>query len=111
MGGAVPGASEHARSTSRPRGGTADDGGRRATSAGTTGDGASTRRSFRWHDHRLAYESYGHGDRVVVLLHGLLMDARLNRGVARALAARGHRVVLLDLLGHGESDKPHHAAD
>jgi pimeloyl-ACP methyl ester carboxylesterase len=111
MGGAVPGASEHARSTSRPRGGTADDGGRRATSAGTTGDGASTRRSFRWNDHRLAYESYGHGDRVVVLLHGLLMDARLNRGVARALAARGHRVVLLDLLGHGESDKPHHAAD
>jgi pimeloyl-ACP methyl ester carboxylesterase len=111
MGGAVPGASEHARSTSRPRGGTADDGGRRATSAGTTGDAVSTRRSFRWNDHQLAYESYGHGDRVLVLLHGLLMDARLNRGVARALAARGHRVVLLDLLGHGESDKPHYAAD
>ena len=111
MGGAVPGASDHARSTSRPRGGTAGHGERRATSAETTGGGSSTRRSFRWNGHRLAYESYGHGDRVLVLLHGLLMDARLNRGVARALAARGHRVVLLDLLGHGESDKPHHAAD
>jgi pimeloyl-ACP methyl ester carboxylesterase len=39
------------------------------------------------------------------------MDARLNRGVAQALAERGHRVVLLDLLGHGRSDKPRHAAE
>jgi pimeloyl-ACP methyl ester carboxylesterase len=39
------------------------------------------------------------------------MDARLNRGIARVLAARGHRVVLLDLLGHGHSDKPQHAAE
>jgi pimeloyl-ACP methyl ester carboxylesterase len=31
--------------------------------------------------------------------------------VARALAARGQRVVLLDLLGHGSSDKPKHAAE
>jgi pimeloyl-ACP methyl ester carboxylesterase len=31
--------------------------------------------------------------------------------VARALAARGYRVVLLDLLGHGASDKPLHAAE
>jgi pimeloyl-ACP methyl ester carboxylesterase len=67
--------------------------------------------SFTWNGRRLAYETYGGGDRLVVLLHGLLMDARLNRGVARALAARGHRVVLLDLLGHGRSDKPRHAAE
>jgi pimeloyl-ACP methyl ester carboxylesterase len=80
-------------------------------SATTLGEVASTLRSFTWNGRRLAYETYGHGDRVLVLLHGLLMDARLNRGVARALAARGHCVVLLDLLGHGESDKPHHAAD
>jgi pimeloyl-ACP methyl ester carboxylesterase len=44
-------------------------------------------------------------------LHGLLLDAGLNRGVAKALAARGNRVVLLDLLGHGESDKPAHASE
>jgi pimeloyl-ACP methyl ester carboxylesterase len=80
-------------------------------SAANAGELAPTPRSFTWNGHRLAYESYGHSDRVLVLLHGLLMDARLNRGVARALASRGHRVVLLDLLGHGESDKPHHAAE
>jgi pimeloyl-ACP methyl ester carboxylesterase len=67
--------------------------------------------AFTWNDRRLVYETYGAGDRLVVLLHGLLMDARLNRGVARALAERGHRVVLLDLLGHGRSDKPRHAAE
>jgi pimeloyl-ACP methyl ester carboxylesterase len=67
--------------------------------------------SFTWNGRRLVYETYGEGDRLVVLLHGLLMDARLNRGVAQALAARGHRVVLLDLLGHGRSDKPRHAAE
>jgi pimeloyl-ACP methyl ester carboxylesterase len=79
---------------------------------GTDGDpGGRVDGAFTWNDRRLVYETYGAGDRLVVLLHGLLMDARLNRGVARALAERGHRVVLLDLLGHGRSDKPRHAAD
>ena len=59
--------------------------------------------------YRLAYEVYGSGDRVLVWLHGLLLDANLSRGLAQALAARGNRVVLLDLLGHGRSDKPRHA--
>ena len=72
---------------------------------------AQTGRSFIWEGRRLAYETYGEGDQLLVLLHGLLMDARLNRCVARDLAARGHRVVLLDLLGHGNSDKPQHAAE
>jgi pimeloyl-ACP methyl ester carboxylesterase len=71
---------------------------------------AHTGCSFIWEGRRLAYEAYGEGDQLLVLLHGPLMDARLNRGVARALAPRGHRVVLLDLLGHGNSDKPQHAA-
>ena len=70
-----------------------------------------TEGSFTWEGRRLAFEAHGRGDRLLVLLHGLLMDARLNRGVARALAARGQRVVLLDLLGHGQSDKPQHAAE
>ena len=59
--------------------------------------------------HRLGYEVYGSGDRVLVWLHGLLLDANLSRSLARTLAAKGNRVVLLDLLGHGRSDKPRHA--
>jgi pimeloyl-ACP methyl ester carboxylesterase len=72
---------------------------------------ATAGRTFTWNGRQLAYETYGSGDRMLVLTHGLLMDARLNRGLARALARRGHHVVLLDLLGHGASDKPVHAAE
>lgn len=59
---------------------------------------------------RIAYEVYGSGDQVVVYLHGLLLDANLNRPLAHALAEHGHRVVLVDLPGHGRSDKPKHAS-
>ena len=68
-----------------------------------------TRHTLAYGRYRLAYEVYGSGDRVLVWLHGLLLDANLSRGLARALAAQGNRVVLLDLLGHGRSDKPRHA--
>lgn len=66
---------------------------------------------FEHGGHRLVYDEYGEGDRLVVYLHGLLLDAELNRGIAAALADRGFRVVLLDLLGHGRSDKPPFASD
>lgn len=66
--------------------------------------------SFTHDGHELVYDDYGTGDRVVVYLHGLLLDADLNRGIAGALAERGHRVVLLDLLGHGRSATPRHAS-
>jgi pimeloyl-ACP methyl ester carboxylesterase len=56
--------------------------------------------------HRLNYEIYGSGDRVLVWLNPILFNSKLSRGLARSLAARGNRVVLLDLLGHGQSDKP-----
>jgi pimeloyl-ACP methyl ester carboxylesterase len=56
--------------------------------------------------YRLNYEIYGSGDRVLVWLNPILFDSKLSRGLARALAARDNRVVLLDLLGHGQSDKP-----
>jgi pimeloyl-ACP methyl ester carboxylesterase len=55
---------------------------------------------------QLAYATYGEGSRVTVLLHGLLFSGRMHDELARALADRGHRVVTLDLLGHGASDRP-----
>ena len=59
---------------------------------------------------RLRYEIHGSGPQALVWLHALFLDAQVHRDLAAALAARGHRVVLLDLLGHGESDKPRHAS-
>jgi alpha-beta hydrolase superfamily lysophospholipase len=60
-----------------------------------------TRHTLAYGQYRLSYEVYGSGDRVLVWMHGLLLDANLSRGLARSLAAKGNRVVLLDLLGHG----------
>jgi pimeloyl-ACP methyl ester carboxylesterase len=66
--------------------------------------------TFTHRGHQLTYDEYGSGDRLLVYMHGLLLDADLNRGIAQAMAERGHRVVLLDLLGHGRSDQPTHAS-
>jgi pimeloyl-ACP methyl ester carboxylesterase len=65
--------------------------------------------TFESNGQRLYYETHGSGSEVVVYLHGLLLDANINRGIARQLAAQGYRVVLLDLPGHGGSGKPTHA--
>jgi pimeloyl-ACP methyl ester carboxylesterase len=54
----------------------------------------------------LAYTEYGSGPRVTVLLHGLLLSQKMHGRLAAALAERGNRVVTLDLLGHGASDRP-----
>lgn len=62
--------------------------------------------AFHWDGFRLEYTEYGKGDRVVVLTHGLLMTRRLHRDLARRLAREGFRVITLDLLGHGGSDRP-----
>src|SRR3712207_6306449 len=63
-------------------------------------------RNFTYEGHRLVYDDYGAGERVVVLLPGLLFSRRMHRPLAETLAERGHRVVCLDLLGHGDSDRP-----
>jgi pimeloyl-ACP methyl ester carboxylesterase len=55
---------------------------------------------------RLVYDEYGSGARPVVLLPGLLLPRSMHRPLATALAERGHRVLVLDPLGHGESDRP-----
>jgi pimeloyl-ACP methyl ester carboxylesterase len=61
---------------------------------------------FTVEGHRLAYTSYGEGPRVTVLVHGLLLSQRMHEPLARALAEQGNRVVTIDLLGHGRSDRP-----
>jgi pimeloyl-ACP methyl ester carboxylesterase len=62
---------------------------------------------FFEHDgHRLAYTVRGEGRRTVVLVHGLLLSQKWHLPLAEALAARGNRVVTLDVLGHGRSDRP-----
>jgi pimeloyl-ACP methyl ester carboxylesterase len=66
----------------------------------------ATEGSFRFNGHRLAYAEFGEGDRVLVLAHGLLMNRHMYDNLAPAMAARGIRVITLDLLGHGASDKP-----
>jgi pimeloyl-ACP methyl ester carboxylesterase len=63
-------------------------------------------RDFELEGHRLVYDEYGDGDRVVVLLPGLLFSRKMHGPLAESIAARGHRVVCLDLLGHGDSDRP-----
>jgi pimeloyl-ACP methyl ester carboxylesterase len=62
---------------------------------------------FRHAGHRLAYTIHGEGPRTCVLVHGLLLSQKMHEPLARALAERGNRVVTLDLLGHGRSDRPH----
>jgi pimeloyl-ACP methyl ester carboxylesterase len=84
---------------------------------------------FRVEGQRLAYTEYGGGpalvsgaptpgargrtarsaparSRPLVLLHGLLLSQEMHRPLAEDLAARGNRVITLDLLGHGRSDRP-----
>jgi pimeloyl-ACP methyl ester carboxylesterase len=61
---------------------------------------------FDFDDHRLVYDEYGKGDRVVVLLPGLLFSRKMHRPLAEELAGSGYRILCLDLLGHGESDRP-----
>jgi pimeloyl-ACP methyl ester carboxylesterase len=61
---------------------------------------------FQFEGHRLVYDEYGSGNRVVLLLPGLLFSRKMHRPLAETLAERGHRVLCLDLLGHGDSDRP-----
>jgi pimeloyl-ACP methyl ester carboxylesterase len=81
---------------------------------------------FKFEGQRLAYTEFGGGPaeltpaggrgrtarsapanaRPLILLHGLLLSQEMHRPLAEELAARGNRVITLDLLGHGHSDRP-----
>jgi pimeloyl-ACP methyl ester carboxylesterase len=61
---------------------------------------------FHYEGHRIEYDAYGEGERVVILVHGLLMNRGLYQRLGPALAKRGNRAICVDLLGHGASDRP-----
>jgi pimeloyl-ACP methyl ester carboxylesterase len=81
---------------------------------------------FKFEGQRLAYTEFGGGPaelapsgvrgrtaksapatgRALILLHGLLLSQEMHRPLAEDLAARGSRVITLDLLGHGRSERP-----
>src|SRR5262245_9016399 len=54
---------------------------------------------------RLAYDDRGAGEPVMVFVHGWTCDRSFFAPQAEHFARR-HRVVSVDLRGHGESDKP-----
>jgi len=76
--------------------------------------------------HKIAYTEFGGGPaeittggrrgktarsakanhRPVILVHGLLLSQTMDYPLAEELAALGNRVVTVDLLGHGQSDRP-----
>lgn len=49
--------------------------------------------------------TWGSGDRVALLIHGIMSDHRTWRRVGPALAEQGYRVVAVDLRGHGASGR------
>ncbi len=67
-------------------------------------------RSFEHDGHKLVFDEYVHPGEdqapAVVLMPGLLFNRNMHRPLASKLARRGYRVYCLDVLGHGDSDRP-----
>lgn len=61
---------------------------------------------FDFRGRRISYDVYGDGQRPLVLVHGLLMNRRMFERLGPEMAEVGHRVIAIDLLGHGRSDRP-----
>ncbi|MGW1377597.1 alpha/beta fold hydrolase [Streptomyces sp. NPDC002446] len=54
---------------------------------------------------QLHTHEWGTGERTAVLVHGMMSDHRTWHRVGPALAARGYRVLAVDLRGHGRSPR------
>ncbi|MEP5764193.1 MAG: alpha/beta hydrolase [Halieaceae bacterium] len=59
----------------------------------------------RENGHKVYYESHGDGPNALLLIHGWGMSGRTWDHVVPALCAQGHRVLLIDHRGCGNSDK------
>jgi pimeloyl-ACP methyl ester carboxylesterase len=68
---------------------------------------------FNYDGFKISYEQRGSRgaarERPLVLIHGLLLSRKHHYPLADVLAKSGNRVILIDLLGHGESDRPQHS--
>ncbi|GGZ62147.1 alpha/beta fold hydrolase [Streptomyces subrutilus] len=60
---------------------------------------------------QLHTHTWGEGDRVALLIHGMMADHRTWRRVGPALADRGYRVIAVDLRGHGASGRGDYAPE
>src|SRR3954453_22535892 len=82
-------------------------GGRSLTRGYALGQMDPRTRAFIHQGHRLVFDDFNQdGERPVLLLPGLLFSRKMHRPLAEELSSRGHRVLCLDLLGHGDSDRP-----
>lgn len=55
----------------------------------------------------MSYLEYGSGSNTIILLHGIPTSSFLYREVAKIIADQsGFRVIAVDMLGYGQSDKP-----
>jgi pimeloyl-ACP methyl ester carboxylesterase len=61
---------------------------------------------FDYNGRRISYAEYGAGERPLILIHGLLVNRRMFDRLGAEMAERGNRVIAIDLLGHGRSDRP-----
>ncbi len=61
---------------------------------------------FEYDGQSISYAEYGEGDRPLILIHGLLLSRRMFDRLGPEMAALGNRVIAIDLLGHGSSDRP-----
>src|SRR3954447_1228153 len=61
---------------------------------------------FLFDGQRITWDEYGSGERPLVLTHRPMMNRRMFAGLGPEMASRGNRVICVDLLGHGRSDRP-----
>lgn len=61
---------------------------------------------FEYDGHSISYDEYGEGDRPLILIHGLLLNRHMFDRLGPEMADLGNRVIAIDLLGHGRSDRP-----